>query len=623
MKRLVPLWITAVAGFVLIVAYFIPMTQGWGEVTAIWFDILAAIAFILGGGNLLKTHLKKVSDRAAGWAYSLVTVVAFLGMLTVGLGKIGARPAPRQEFFGETFVALPVKAIPEGLTFSVPGSIPVRPDGQRVHPLARRQLSERDGEVRFRGWMTWDQKLKLLDHRQHLAWQCAVERLYDASQPTGVLSRWIDHRETPLVAYYVDHGALSFRGHMTAEQRDALLAIDNDPPWTEAVQELYHRTQGTTSIALDQPPPPLLIEDNLPVDVAYDAAAGTLSVQGPMAADQRDDLADLYPVARPLDAAEREALLGEITALGPVTAPQVRAFDKVLGGSWTLPQLRRVLDDAGAPEKWDRYACDMLADQAAGVTDIPITELRGEDRPLNDEQVALLTRFADDETMTVRDLSAALAAAGPFKLPQEKALDGFMATQPSAGERLKNACFAMMRARDAEGRRRTLNAAQRDRMLGAFREEAGWRRTVGRLFLDAHTVKYPWGGEYRGQSTPFWWLYEYVFKPLQATTFAMLAFYVASAAFRAFRAKNVEAILLLGTAFIILLGRTFAGVILTAWLPDWLGGLKLENLTVYIMQVFNTAGNRAIMIGIALGIASTSLKVLLGVDRSYLGSGEE
>jgi hypothetical protein len=46
-------------------------------------------------------------------------------------------------------------------------------------------------------------------------------------------------------------------------------------------------------------------------------------------------------------------------------------------------------------------------------------------------------------------------------------------------------------------------------------------------------------------------------------------------------------------------------------------------MTVTIMTVFNTAGTRAIMIGIALGIASTSLKVLLGVDRSYLGSSEE
>ncbi|MDA0975535.1 MAG: hypothetical protein O2927_06170, partial [Planctomycetota bacterium] len=112
--------------------------------------------------------------------------------------------------------------------------------------------------------------------------------------------------------------------------------------------------------------------------------------------------------------------------------------------------------------------------------------------------------------------------------------------------------------------------------------------------------------------------------PLTSTMFAMLAFYVASAAFRAFRAKNVEAVLLLGTAFIILLGRTFAGVVLTGWIPadGAFAGLRLENLSVYVMQVFNTAGNRAIIIGIALGIASTSLKILLGIDRSYLGSGD-
>lgn len=133
---------------------------------------------------------------------------------------------------------------------------------------------------------------------------------------------------------------------------------------------------------------------------------------------------------------------------------------------------------------------------------------------------------------------------------------------------------------------------------------------------------YAWSGNYAEIGTPFWWLYEYAFRPLVATTFAMLAFYVASAAFRAFRAKNLEAVLLLGTAFIILLGRTFAGVFLTSWIdPEGpLSGLRIDNLTVYIMNVFNTAGNRAIMIGIALGVASVSLKILLGVDRSYIGS---
>jgi len=137
---------------------------------------------------------------------------------------------------------------------------------------------------------------------------------------------------------------------------------------------------------------------------------------------------------------------------------------------------------------------------------------------------------------------------------------------------------------------------------------------------------FPWSGPYRETGGAFWLAYEYAFKPLTATVFALLAFYVASAAFRAFRAKNTEAILLLGTAFIILLGRTFAGVLLTSWIDPsvWSGfehltGLRIENMTVYIMSIFNTAGNRAIMIGIALGIVATSLRVLLGLDRSYLG----
>lgn len=129
-------------------------------------------------------------------------------------------------------------------------------------------------------------------------------------------------------------------------------------------------------------------------------------------------------------------------------------------------------------------------------------------------------------------------------------------------------------------------------------------------------------GEFNADGSAFWFLFHYGFQPLQQTMFAMLAFYVASAAFRAFRARNVESVLLLGTAFIILLGRTFVGTFLTQELPDegfW-SFFQIPNLTAWIMSVFNTAGNRAIAIGIALGIASTSLKVLLGIDRSYLGS---
>lgn len=135
---------------------------------------------------------------------------------------------------------------------------------------------------------------------------------------------------------------------------------------------------------------------------------------------------------------------------------------------------------------------------------------------------------------------------------------------------------------------------------------------------------YKWSGDYMTEAGGLWWIYQYIILPITATMFAMLAFYVSSAAFRAFRAKNVEAFILLGTAFIVLLGRTYAGVVLTGFIPadSPFAVLKLENLTGLIMDVFNTAGNRAIMLGIALGIVSTSLKVILGVDRSYLGSEE-
>lgn len=120
-----------------------------------------------------------------------------------------------------------------------------------------------------------------------------------------------------------------------------------------------------------------------------------------------------------------------------------------------------------------------------------------------------------------------------------------------------------------------------------------------------------WAGQYNHDQAGVMWIYEAVIEPVSSTLYGMLAFYVASAAFRAFRAKNLEASLLLGTAIIVLLGQTQVGA--------WLG---LGPLNDAIQIVFNTAGTRAIKIGVALGIVATALRILLGLDRSYL-SGED
>lgn len=127
-------------------------------------------------------------------------------------------------------------------------------------------------------------------------------------------------------------------------------------------------------------------------------------------------------------------------------------------------------------------------------------------------------------------------------------------------------------------------------------------------------------GDYNGTSMFFNVVYDALFKPLVATMFALLGFFVATACYRAFRARNFEATLLLVTATIILLGRTFVGQILTGWLPASLQFLQIPILANWIMAVPAQAGNRAIMIGIALGIVSLSLRVILGIERTYIGA---
>ncbi|HDS02890.1 MAG TPA: hypothetical protein ENN72_04185 [Firmicutes bacterium] len=126
------------------------------------------------------------------------------------------------------------------------------------------------------------------------------------------------------------------------------------------------------------------------------------------------------------------------------------------------------------------------------------------------------------------------------------------------------------------------------------------------------------GGGIDGPAFDF--IFEHIYKPLSATIFSLLAFYVASASFRAFRAKSVMATILLITAFIVMLGRVPLG----EWVSGWLVGTKFEflylpTITDWIMEVMNMAGQRAVLMGAALGLIATGIKIILGIERSYLG----
>ena len=117
----------------------------------------------------------------------------------------------------------------------------------------------------------------------------------------------------------------------------------------------------------------------------------------------------------------------------------------------------------------------------------------------------------------------------------------------------------------------------------------------------------------------FDWLYTNVQVPCGATIFSILAFFMASAAFRTFRARNVGAAMLLVAAIVVMFGRVPVS--------EWMGGLigkplLVPKLTDVLMEYPNMAAKRGILLGISLGMISQSLRILFGIERSYLGGGD-
>jgi hypothetical protein len=110
-------------------------------------------------------------------------------------------------------------------------------------------------------------------------------------------------------------------------------------------------------------------------------------------------------------------------------------------------------------------------------------------------------------------------------------------------------------------------------------------------------------------NTPFMKLFTNVYTPIQATMFSLLAFYIASAAYRAFRARTVLATILLATALLIMIRLIPLGAV----------SRYDQVLAGWILSVPNMAAKRAIAIGVGLGATATALKIILGIERSYMG----
>lgn len=111
------------------------------------------------------------------------------------------------------------------------------------------------------------------------------------------------------------------------------------------------------------------------------------------------------------------------------------------------------------------------------------------------------------------------------------------------------------------------------------------------------------------QGTIVTFVYRYVQRPLQATLFSLMAFFVATAAWRAFRIRSASSLVMFIAAVLVLLGSISLDV----------GGAWKEIVKVkdWILTVPTMAGARGILLGIVLGTVVTGIRFLLGMEHPY------
>ncbi|MBS7652453.1 MAG: hypothetical protein QXH67_00740 [Candidatus Bathyarchaeia archaeon] len=118
-----------------------------------------------------------------------------------------------------------------------------------------------------------------------------------------------------------------------------------------------------------------------------------------------------------------------------------------------------------------------------------------------------------------------------------------------------------------------------------------------------------------GETTgPYHWVMYAIITPLSSVNYSILVFYMASTCARAFRARNLRALMLLATGFIVLLYQApFTGAVLPS----------IEPLGLYLGGTFAMAAGRMFLISATVGAMVFGVRVLIGREMQVLGFGRE
>lgn len=112
--------------------------------------------------------------------------------------------------------------------------------------------------------------------------------------------------------------------------------------------------------------------------------------------------------------------------------------------------------------------------------------------------------------------------------------------------------------------------------------------------------------------TYFKWLYNNIQVPAAATVYAIIGFYVVFAAYRAFRARTVEASILLVTGFLTLMWGSSIGHVI------WPG---IGQVVPWIVDVPNTAGFRGYTVAVAIATVAVGSALFLHKQALFQKAG--
>jgi hypothetical protein len=118
-------------------------------------------------------------------------------------------------------------------------------------------------------------------------------------------------------------------------------------------------------------------------------------------------------------------------------------------------------------------------------------------------------------------------------------------------------------------------------------------------------------------------LFEGLLQQMDAAMFSIIAFFIMSAAYRAFRVRSVEATILLATALIVILSLMGAvafewdeGVARMANGNPLLLNLQLTEISQWLRNTFQTSSLRGIAFGVGIGALAMGLRIWLSLERT-------